>query len=470
MVTITDHNTIEGALAIAHMPDVFVSEEVTTYFPEDGCKIHILALNITEKQHRDIQRVRPSIYDLAAYLINEKIVHVVAHPLYSTDDLMAPDHFEKLLLLFKNFELNGARDEIQNRMLVTILDALKPNDIERMAEKHGIDPHFPEPWKKNLTGGSDDHSSLNIARRYTEVSRADHLDDFMEGLCEGRCQAHGSDATPLTLSYTLYAIAYQFYKNKMGLARHVEKEIFLRFLDNFLTNHPHHSGVKARLYFFIGAHRHSKPPRKTEGIEKFLRHETQTLVLTDPTLLSIAQQGTRKKAHLDTKWFEVVRHISNKTLRQSLDRFLENLSGANVFDIFGSLGSAGALYSLLAPYFLSFSLFARDREVAEAIGSKLIRMRVKSLTDTSLLNVAHFTDTFYEINGVAATLQQQVNLAKKGGKHLTVITCEEKTHADTAGVKNFAPIGVHHLPEYPEQKLFYPPFLDMLRFCYENKF
>jgi len=26
-------------------------------------------------------------------------------------------------------------------------------------------------------------------------------------------------------------------------------------------------------------------------------------------------------------------------------------------------------------------------------------------------------------------------------------------------VQNFIPIGVHSLPEYPEQKLFYPPFL-----------
>jgi len=53
--TLTDHNRIEGALAIAHHPDVFLSEEVTTYFP-DGCKIHLLVWNLTEAQHVEIQK------------------------------------------------------------------------------------------------------------------------------------------------------------------------------------------------------------------------------------------------------------------------------------------------------------------------------------------------------------------------------------------------------------------------------
>ena len=35
-VTITDHNNINGCLEIAHLPNTFISEEVTSYFPEDG--------------------------------------------------------------------------------------------------------------------------------------------------------------------------------------------------------------------------------------------------------------------------------------------------------------------------------------------------------------------------------------------------------------------------------------------------
>jgi glycosyltransferase involved in cell wall biosynthesis len=88
-----------------------------------------------------------------------------------------------------------------------------------------------------------------------------------------------------------------------------------------------------------------------------------------------------------------------------------------------------------------------------------------------LANVAHFTDTFYEINGVALTLQQQVRMALKNNKKLTVITCHAENHRDErSGVKNFNPTGVYELPEYPEQKIYYPPFLEMLNYCYEQNF
>ena len=68
LVTITDHNTIEGCLEIAHFPGTFISEEVTTYLPDDGCKLHVLAYNIDEKIHRDIQKVRENVFELVAYL------------------------------------------------------------------------------------------------------------------------------------------------------------------------------------------------------------------------------------------------------------------------------------------------------------------------------------------------------------------------------------------------------------------
>ena len=163
-VTISDHNRIEGALAIAHLPRTFLSEEITTYFPEDRCKLHVLALDITESQHADIQHCRDNVFYLVDYLRAQGIVHVVAHPLYGVNDRLSIEHFEKMLLLFKNFEMNGARNDVANEGLEAVLKALSPDMIEALSDRHGIDPAFPEPWKKNITGGSDDHSSLNIAR------------------------------------------------------------------------------------------------------------------------------------------------------------------------------------------------------------------------------------------------------------------------------------------------------------------
>ncbi|MGH7935955.1 MAG: PHP domain-containing protein, partial [Chthoniobacterales bacterium] len=82
-VTITDHDTIAGCLTIADRPDVFISEQVTTYFPQDPCKVSLLVWGISEEQHREIVPLRENILDLQAYLQRERIAHAVAHPLYS---------------------------------------------------------------------------------------------------------------------------------------------------------------------------------------------------------------------------------------------------------------------------------------------------------------------------------------------------------------------------------------------------
>ncbi len=57
-VTITDHDTIVGCLEIADRPDVFVSEELTTWFPGEAQAVHVLCFDITEADHECLQAQR----------------------------------------------------------------------------------------------------------------------------------------------------------------------------------------------------------------------------------------------------------------------------------------------------------------------------------------------------------------------------------------------------------------------------
>src|SRR6266540_1631508 len=57
-VTITDHDTIDGALAIADRPDVFVSEELTVAFRGEPQQVHVLCLGITLDDHEWLQAHR----------------------------------------------------------------------------------------------------------------------------------------------------------------------------------------------------------------------------------------------------------------------------------------------------------------------------------------------------------------------------------------------------------------------------
>ena len=467
LVTITDHNTIEGALEIAHLPGTFISEEITAYFPEDGCKVHILAYHISEAQHREIQKLRKNIYDLIPWLYSQNICYALAHPLFSINGRLTATHFEKLLLLFRIFEINGARNPEQNRFLQFILENLTPEDINRLAETHHIIPMMPEPWKKYLVAGSDDHSSMTITQAFTEVEGDDCPEMLLNGLRQGTAKIAGRPASPCTMAHNLYSIAFQFYKNKLNLNGCVHENQLLRFLENSLTPEGEgHIRLLPRLYSLWryrlrGRNAHQWP----HPLVELLQQETRRFMQKNPQFNEIK---SNKKSHPpEMYWFEFVNQVSNRTLCHFADPLMDQLAGADVFNLFQTIGSAGGLYALLSPYFVAFSLFSKDRKLTAEIASRF-SLPKDSGNKTDEIRVAHFTDTFYEINGVALTLQQQAATAARNDHNLTIITCDNQVRPNKPGVENFTPIGIYELPEYPEQKIFYPPLLEMLYYCYEK--
>lgn len=471
LVTISDHNSINGALEIAHLPDAFISEEITTYFPENQCKIHVLAFDIDEKKHSEIQTCRENIYELVEYLNANHIAHSVAHSLYAINDRLTIDLFEKLLLLFKNFEINGARGKNQNGNLRHILSILTPHLINTLEEKHGLECSLSEPWKKNLTGGSDDHSALNIAGKYTEVPGASNLKEFLDGINKNLSKVHGKDSKPETLAHNLYGIAYQFYKQKFNVAQHSKKDPLLRFFDRFLSpDHQHEEDLLDKLYYIWNYRkRYKQISPDSSSIQDVVKRETHKLIQNDTELSKIYKKGISNIEDIDLKWFEFVNKVSNKVLMHFGNHLFDNLSGVNLFNIFNAVGSAGALYSVLAPYFVSYSLFARDRALSQKALEDVFA-NTNPVQGRKVANVAHFTDTFYDVNGVALTLQQQVKTAARVGKKYKLITCDLSRHEKDDGIKYFQPTGVAELPVYRQLKLLYPPLLEMLDYCYINNF
>ncbi len=471
-VTIADHNTIDGALEIAHLQDTYISEEITTYFPENGCKIHVLAQNIDEAQHAAIQKLRPDIYALAAYLHDEDILSIVAHPLYAINDRLTMGHFEKLLLLFQNFELNGARNNRENKTLRGIVESLSPEKINRLADTHDMAPLYAQPWEKRLWGGSDDHSSLNITRTHTCIEGLDTPDGLKQSAAFGT-SVISEPATALTMGHNLYGIAYQFYRNKFNIDRYTEKDALMRFLDYSLRVDPNRTpGLLAKL-FLVWRYQKQKRVKMpvSDSLMAMLRHETHKLIRHDPEFFKITP-GPNDFVAQEKKWFQFVDRASNRVMLHFGNHLLDHLSGANVFNIFHTIGSAGGLYTLLAPYFVAYVQFAKDRAFSRATAERFLSGAgddPKPPAET--FKVAHFTDTFYEVNGVALTLQQHVQLALKNNKQYTMVTCHQnhRDH-DRPGVKNFKPIGTYELPEYPEQHIFYPPLLEMLDYCCQQEF
>lgn len=470
LVTITDHNRIEGALEIAHLPDAFVSEEITTYFPEDRCKIHVLALNINEAQHRDIQKVRENIYELMDYLLEADIFHILAHPLYSVNERLTVTHFEKLLLLFKNFEMNGARNDQTNDCLQHILRQLTPADIDLLANAHGIAPRMEEPWRKNLTGGSDDHSSLNIARTHTEIPAADNLTSALAGILNHHAKVVRHPSTPLGFARNIYSIGYQFYRHRLHLERYTTKDMLLNFLDRCLLPGGVHSGPGFMAKLHDLWHYRKRPRLKSRAPVSpaaFIRHESGKLLHENPQLLKITAAAGTRDDDLEKILFRFVNHVSNRALLNVAGNLMDNLSGANVFNVFQTIGSAGGLYALLTPYFISFTYFAQDRVFNRRAAAHFNRIKKGERLDDpgDQAVTAHFTDRFHDLYRVQLSLQR-LTPARSAFK---LITCDAGRPRKEPGIRRFEPIGTYEHPDFPGNKLFFPPLMEVLNYCYTRE-
>src|SRR5690348_11326848 len=193
-VTITDHDTTDGVTSLAaKKDDVLIGEEVTCWFPEDECKLHLLVYGIDAQQHEELHRRAKSIYDIAEYVESQRIAHAVAHPIYRQNDKLERWHLERLLLLFKGFEcLNGAHSPLHRQAFEPVLQRLTRGEIQKLSERHSLAPRWPEPWVKARTAGTDDHGLLNIGRTWTEFSDAtETVADVLDCLRTGRCAPGG---------------------------------------------------------------------------------------------------------------------------------------------------------------------------------------------------------------------------------------------------------------------------------------
>src|SRR5262245_10101040 len=208
-VTITDHNTVDGVLQIADRPRTFLSVEVTTRFPEDDLPLHVLVWNLTEEDHRDLQPLRPSVYELRAFLVERGLAHALAHPLYRMGPPITASHVERLLLLFEVWEgRNGARPESHNEAACRIAKLATPAYLARLADKHGIAPYHD---RLALSGGSDDHGALDIATTWTEAS-GDTIVDFLEGISRGHASPGGAHGSTEKLAHAVLSLFVNAYR------------------------------------------------------------------------------------------------------------------------------------------------------------------------------------------------------------------------------------------------------------------
>jgi glycosyltransferase involved in cell wall biosynthesis len=467
-VTISDHNCIRGALEIADLPGTFVSSEITTYFPEDGCKIHCLAIAITEDQFSMIQRLRGNVYDLHEYLVEQDVICSVAHPLFRINDRLTPEHVEKLLLMFERFEgINGVRDSRAGELTSAILGSLTPELIEQMADRHGIEPHGSEPWKKWLTGGSDDHSGAYGGAAYTVTPYAQDVDEFLAHLRRGDHQAAGAAGSSLLLAHGLYHIAYSYYKARFLGAGGNRPSVIAALFERLLAqpqeppSRPQPVTFGQRIAGFVTRSIKARKLRKLGEAERVVVEEFSALFHEDPW------RDSASVPEADRHAFRIACRIGHLLSYNFLVRFEKHVREGRLLDSLQTIASLAPVALSFAPYLAAFRTQHKDAAFLEALSQ---RFPIPVQDGWEGRRKAWVTDTFADVNGVCRTIHTLAAAAKKTGKRLTVITCLKEPPSSSIDLRNFQPVGTVALPEYDSIELCFPPFLEVIEYIERHRF
>ena len=186
-VTITDHDTIDGALELAERyDDAFISEELTAWFRGEPQAVHILCWGITAQDHERLQALAGDVEAVAEELAARGITCALAHPFYSVEAPLLARHRRRLAQLFPIWETrNGSRAPELN------------SPAEVYIETHG----------GTGVGGSDDHAGVDIGRTCTRAPASATWREFLDHVAAGDATPAGEHGSAAKWAHAAMAIA-----------------------------------------------------------------------------------------------------------------------------------------------------------------------------------------------------------------------------------------------------------------------
>jgi glycosyltransferase involved in cell wall biosynthesis/predicted metal-dependent phosphoesterase TrpH len=388
-VTITDHNTIDGACELRrlHPDDCFISTEATAYFPEDGCKVHILCYDITVEQFAVIQRARDNIYNLRDYLRQENIACSVAHATYSVNEKLTLEHIEKLLVLFDVFEgINGTRGQESNRIWQLVLDKLDPEEMARLSMKHHIDPWSATSWRKGQTGGSDDHAGLFAGFTWTRAE-ATSKHEFIQAIREKSTVPGGRTGDFKSLAYGIYKITSEHVRQKQGSTPGLTGLLAsILFQDR---------GPSLRERFFL----------KKLGLRRSARDQIMSRFLNG--LWTITHDAASFGADWQiTQAYDALAVLLDDLMAE-IGRSLEKgIKGQSSEDIFQYISSVFPALVFATPFISTLRILNKNRALNNQL-SETFQLRPQG----SPKRVLWFSDTIADLNGVSVTINELADCA-----------------------------------------------------------
>lgn len=479
LVTITDHDTIEGAMELVErgFPRVVVGEEVTVYFPEDRCKLHVLVWGLTPSQHEQIeaQGLRRDVYAFAAWIEEQNLPHALAHPMYVQNGRLTQWHLERCVLLFKGWEtLNGAHAGTHRGVVERYLAALTPARVQELSRRHQMKPLWSRMWVKGMTAGSDDHGLLNVGRTWTgvlvEEDERGHptvaAPEFLRRVMAGHAEVGGCAGHSSLLAHQLATVAANFYAR----THHAQGSPIQRLLGNRLARF---AGVDApapsRWSLALDTIGRRMLPRRRQRSLKIVRALRSAI---GPMLEKYPEIRSRLEAPSCGAGPPLSEHERMAEFVDELSATLTRMLGGGAIGALRRRDKAGIVdhvisYAIVqaaqAPYV--FSLFHQNKErlMLEQIDHHSCQPGSGAGPLERPMRVSLFTDTLGDVNGVSRFIQNVAHQANQTGRDLQVITSTAMETPAWGNIFNFEPVFSTRMPGYEQLEVALPPALKMLR-------
>lgn len=477
LVTITDHDTIAGALKLKErgFQNFIVGEEVTVFFPEDRCKLHVNVWDMTPGLHEEIQTLglRDDVYAFCHWLRERNLPHSLAHPVYVQNGKLSMWHLERCCLLFRGFEIvNGAHAGSHRQSVQRLLQWLDPQRIQAFAIKHDLRPVFDQPWVKGHTGGSDDHGLLNIGRTFTAIKNApgEKITDpraFFDLVMQGCSVAAGDAGHASLLAHQLTTVASHYTARKLTPDMDAGQKYLASKLLRF-AGVPTEKPSKKRLAWHLAKRKLLLGKRKSRSlpITKALRDTIAPVLEKYPDLRErfspdMWVHGSALSQH--DRMAEFADDLTAALSKAMASGALDAVRGRDKNAIVDHLISYSILLAAQAPYVFSLFYQNKERELVEQMNHSLAEPGSGASPLERPMKVALFTDTLGDINGVCRFIQNAAEHASATGRELDVITSTTFKVPEWGNIHNFEPSFATSIPKYENLQVVLPPLVKILR-------
>lgn len=445
LVTLTDHDTIDGGLQLIGRPDFFLSVEVSTRFPENDCAIHVLVFNVTPAQHAELQRRRESVYDVSNYLRGEGLAHCLPHPLLSPNWKLDATTLEKCLVLFPAFEvMNSLLDRRIDSDVAHFFASMTPDILANLSAKHRIALAHGSPARLALTAGSDDHGQRRCGTIFTEVDGNLDAAAYLQQVMKGNSRLTGRSGDLDSMAICIKQTAYEHFRRRQddGSSR---RNPFTDVMDILAGRTPDSS--------------RESPRRSSTILDSLVRAAQRGHVPTglDLDITHVPEQASDEG---DRKIVEAVSRVSDALTRQAAEDLGEALIASDIYGILAALTDLAAAACVASPLLYAADHFARQEAQVRRVWENWTATERPPRSEY----LAVFSDALDTVDGVSSWCSRFTKQAELSGRRVWFAACDPADQVECPS-ERFRPLPAvarFRLPFYPEFEITVPSLAAMV--------